>query len=319
MPIIAVALRRHCVLLSGIRRHPHSLAELPAVAASRGKWVRRAANAVRDEPALPTSVRAVLDGGCSGQEHQGRIVIGYWRHRCLSGAIRLLLAHAWMAFVEHRYELGNPPDFDWGCWAVAKERLRQRCAHPNLPYMIDGDRVLVQHNTILRYLARKAGLAGTSPNEEWQADSMLGVVYDDLIGGLCDVTYAPAPVFAKKLEAYKMAAPGMLACYEHVLSDGRAFLAGGLGPTHCDFFAYEFFDQLRHVVGSTLFVETPRIAKFVGRIEGLASIQALFAAPEYLSRPLHNRHSNFVDWHEGVPQAYTPVCPARVQVVHYPP
>ena len=53
-------------------------------------------------PATPSGPPGALAG-----EEEGVIVFGYWRHRILAQAARLLLAHSGHPWVDHRYEVGE--------------------------------------------------------------------------------------------------------------------------------------------------------------------------------------------------------------------
>ena len=72
------------------------------------------------------------------------------------------------------YECGDAPDFDDKCWT--EKKFTMGMPFPNLPYIVEGDFKLTQSLAILRYLASKLGLAGSSPQES----AVLDMVADQL-------------------------------------------------------------------------------------------------------------------------------------------
>lgn len=65
-------------------------------------------------------------------------VLGFWDLRGLASPIRHLLTYAGQDFVDKRYTIGPPPDFECDEW-IAKDKLNVPLDFENLPYYIDGD------------------------------------------------------------------------------------------------------------------------------------------------------------------------------------
>ncbi|OWA54739.1 putative Glutathione S-transferase 2 [Hypsibius exemplaris] len=69
---------------------------------------------------------------------------------------------------------------------------------PNLPYLIDGNVKLTQSGAIIRYLARKHNLIGTTEDEQRQQDLIDGVI-GDIRSGWSMLCYRPNDFDADKL------------------------------------------------------------------------------------------------------------------------
>jgi len=113
------------------------------------------------------------------------MILGYWAIRGLAQPIRLLLEYTGENYKEDLYVCGDAPEFDRTNWTSKKETLG--LAFPNLPYLIDGDLKLTQSMTIMRYIARKHNLAGTTPQEMATIDMIADQVCDfrSRFSGLC--------------------------------------------------------------------------------------------------------------------------------------
>jgi glutathione S-transferase len=96
------------------------------------------------------------------------IILGYWDIRGLAQPIRLALEHSGLEWEDKLYVTGPAPTFDKTCWFSVKETLG--FDFPNLPWMVDGNVKLTQTMAILRYVARKGGLAPQTEEETQKAD-----------------------------------------------------------------------------------------------------------------------------------------------------
>lgn len=115
---------------------------------------------------------------------------GYWDCRGLAAPILLALHYGNIAFQHDVYRLVRQEDGNYrSTWpTVAKQMLAEgKSPFPNLPYLTvtkseeqkEGETTtFVQSNAILRYVARLAGIAGTSSLEQGQVDMLLDQVMD---------------------------------------------------------------------------------------------------------------------------------------------
>ncbi|RMX56694.1 hypothetical protein pdam_00015777 [Pocillopora damicornis] len=95
-------------------------------------------------------------------------ILGYWNVRGIAEPIRYLMAYTGTKCEYCDYVTGDAPDYDKSGWFSVKETLG--LPFPNLPYYIDGDVKLTQTTAIIRHIARKHNLCGTSEEEMMRAD-----------------------------------------------------------------------------------------------------------------------------------------------------
>ncbi|WP_395239489.1 glutathione S-transferase Mu, partial [Salmonella sp. s54412] len=95
--------------------------------------------------------------------------LGYWNIRGRAQPIRLLLAYTETEYEQKDYPVGD----EW-----FKEKFNLGLDFPNLPYYIDGDVKITQSSAIIRYLARKNGLCGTTEEEKIIVDMMEHCIID---------------------------------------------------------------------------------------------------------------------------------------------
>ncbi|CAM1310142.1 GSTM3 (predicted) [Pycnogonum litorale] len=196
-------------------------------------------------------------------------------------SIRVMLAYAGVDFDEKFYEVGPPPDFDRSTWKKVKYSLG--VDFPNLPYYIDGDIKLSQSTAIMRHIARKYNLAGSS-EEEFRRIDLLNGVWSDLNGNMTIMFYYD-------LEGMKPEFMDNLSLVTKQLSDflgSRPWFAGDK-ITFIDFRLYELFRTLTKF--SPGFNDKFKNLKdFMSRFEALPTIV------EYLKSELtiNNRNAQYV-------------------------
>uniref|UniRef100_A0A3P8U2L0 Glutathione S-transferase n=1 Tax=Amphiprion percula TaxID=161767 RepID=A0A3P8U2L0_AMPPE len=92
--------------------------------------------------------------------------LAYWDIRGLAQPIRLLREYTGTEYGQ-AFSCGEAPDYDKSCWFGIKDKLGMD--FPNLPYLVDGDRKVVQSNAIMRYIARNT-TCGETEDEQVRVD-----------------------------------------------------------------------------------------------------------------------------------------------------
>jgi glutathione S-transferase len=122
-------------------------------------------------------------------------ILGYWNTRALAEPIRLLLHFVGEKFIDKRYQVGPPPNYDKSEWMNVKHSLD--LDFPNLPYFIDpvANVRLTQTHAIIIYLGMKHSLHGRNILDQARA-IMIAEALRDWINAFFDVTYCNAPWIA---------------------------------------------------------------------------------------------------------------------------
>ncbi|XP_073444323.1 glutathione S-transferase P 1-like [Dendrobates tinctorius] len=144
-------------------------------------------------------------------------VITYFPMRGRAEPIRLLLGDQGVSWKEEEVQLAD--------WLTGKCEIKKQTAFGQLPQFKDGDFVLYQSNTILRYLGRKYGISGGS-NQESALIDMVNDGVDDL-----RVKYIRLVIFELETgkEKYEKELPNHLSAFERILSqnsNGTKFVVG---------------------------------------------------------------------------------------------
>ncbi|KAG9328190.1 hypothetical protein JZ751_016308 [Albula glossodonta] len=90
---------------------------------------------------------------------------------------------------------------------------------PQLPYLEDGDRKIVQSNAIMRYIARKHNMCGESEDEKIRVDILENQAMD-FRNGFVMLCYTD---FDKMKPGYMEKLPGMLKKFSSFLGDRKWF------------------------------------------------------------------------------------------------
>jgi len=210
--------------------------------------------------------------------------LGYWNIRGLGAPCRMMLAYAGIQVKEKRYK-------EMAEWHKGdKPELLKKNPLMNLPYYVDGDKVITQSNAVLLYIARKARLAGAGKQQS-DVEMILCDVYD-LRDAFVQLNYSFKKVtrtkeeFGESKSTYieKGAGP-FFDKYEKLLSSKGMPYTAGSSPTAGDFHLWEMLDQ--HIifakdVGSPSPVESrPKLKEFYERFRALEKLQSYFASDAY--------------------------------------
>ncbi|CAG0890649.1 unnamed protein product [Darwinula stevensoni] len=201
-------------------------------------------------------------------------VIGYWRPRGLLHPIRMLLVHTGVDFEDKVY-----PETSRDEWLKDKESLG--LPMPNLPYYIDGDCKLTQSLAIIRYLARKHGLAGTNEEELIRTD-LVECQVQDLRLALIKLGYHEYSEEAR--EKY----------LKETLANHLKLLSGYLGDhpwvagnkmTYVDFLLHDTLDW--HLfLDPTCLDGYQNLKDFLARFESQPNIKAFMESEKFLKWPI---------------------------------
>uniref|UniRef100_A0A8C7U1M8 glutathione transferase n=1 Tax=Oncorhynchus mykiss TaxID=8022 RepID=A0A8C7U1M8_ONCMY len=174
--------------------------------------------------------------------------LAYWDIRGLAQPIRLLLEYTDTKYEDKFYTCGEAPNYDKSCWFDEKHKLGMD--FPNLPYLEDGDRKIVQSNAIMRYIARKHNLCGESDDEKVRVDILENQAMDFRNGFV-------------------------ILCYTDFI-------------TFVDFIMYELLDQ--HIMfDSKCLDDFKNLQELVDRFEALEKIAAYMKSSLFIKTPVNNK------------------------------
>ncbi|XP_041953826.1 glutathione S-transferase Mu 3-like [Alosa sapidissima] len=177
------------------------------------------------------------------------MILAYWDIRGLAQPIRLLLEYTGTKYEDKFYVCGEAPNYDKSCWLDNKFKLGMD--FPNLPYLVDGDRKIVQSNAIMRYIARKHNLCGETEDEKVRVDILENQAMDFRNGFV-------------------------MLCYN---TDYITFV---------DFLMYELLDQHRMFEPKCL-DEFKNLKVFLDHFEGLEKIAAYIKSSRLMKNPVNNK------------------------------
>ncbi|KAB5567414.1 hypothetical protein PHYPO_G00232460 [Pangasianodon hypophthalmus] len=206
--------------------------------------------------------------------------LAYWDIRGLAQPIRLLLEYTGTEWEDKFYSCGEAPNYDKSCWFDEKATLKMD--FPNLPYLEDGERKIVQSNAILRYIARKHNLCGETEDEKIRVDIMENQAMD-FRNGFVMLCYLD---FDNKKQGYLDALPGILKQFSDFLGERKWFAGDKI--TFVDFIMYELLDQHRMFEPKCL-DNFKNLRDFLDRFEALEKISAYMKSSRFMKTPVNNK------------------------------
>ncbi|KAA8591152.1 hypothetical protein FQN60_002095 [Etheostoma spectabile] len=201
-------------------------------------------------------------------------------HSSLAQPIRLLLEYTGTKYEDKFYVCGEAPDYDKSCWFDEKPSLGMD--FPNLPYLEDGDRKLVQSNAIMRYIARKHNLCGETEDEKVRVD-ILENQSMDFRNGFVRMCYTD---FDKMKPGYVQMLPDVLKQFSDFLGDRKWFAGDKI--TFVDFIMYELLDQHR-MFQPTCLDNFKNLKDLLDRFEALEKIAAYMKSDRFIKTPVNNK------------------------------
>lgn len=149
--------------------------------------------------------------------------------------------------------------------------------------------IVTQSNAIIRHLARKADLLGSTLEAATRVDIMLEEAMD-LRNRTIGMAYRPpGGDYEAALPQYEKTLRSHLARYESFLGESPWFAGDAI--TACDFVMYELLDQNALMVKGVLDA-FPRLAAYQARFATLPSIAAFLASDRCITFPCNNQHSH---------------------------
>ncbi|XP_077575817.1 glutathione S-transferase Mu 3-like [Stigmatopora nigra] len=206
--------------------------------------------------------------------------LAYWDIRGLAQPIRLLLEYTGTEYEDKFYSCGEAPDYDKSCWFNEKQKLGMD--FPNLPYLEDGNRKIVQSNAIMRYIARKHNLCGESEDEKIRVDIMENQSMD-FRNGFVRMCYTDLKAMKP---GYLQALPGVLTQFSKFLGGHKWFAGDKI--TFVDFIMYELLDQHRMFDPSCL-DDFKNLQDLLARFEALEKIVAYMKSNRFMKTPVNNK------------------------------
>ncbi|XP_013875683.1 glutathione S-transferase Mu 3 [Austrofundulus limnaeus] len=208
------------------------------------------------------------------------MTLGYWDIRGLAQPIRLLLEYTDTKYEEKLYSCGEAPDYDKTCWINEKDKLGINFV--NLPYLLDGDRKIVQSNAIMRYIARKHNMCGETEDEKVRVDILENQAMD-FRNGFVMMCYTDLD---NKKPGYLKNLPGVLKQFSDFLGGMKWFAGDKI--TFVDFIMYELFDQHR-MFHPSCFDDFQNLKDFMDRFENLDKIAAYMKSDRFIKTPVNNK------------------------------
>ncbi|XP_061843724.1 glutathione S-transferase mu, tandem duplicate 1 [Nerophis lumbriciformis] len=209
-----------------------------------------------------------------------KMILAYWDIRGLAQPIRLLLEYTGTPYEDKFYVCGEAPTFDKSCWFDEKSGLGMD--FPNLPYLKDGDRMIVQSNAIMRYIARKHNMCGETEEEKTRVDILENQAMD-FRNGFVMLCYTD---FDKMKPGYLEKLPNVLQQFSTFLGDKKWFAGDKI--TFVDFIMYELLDQHR-MFHSTCLDKFKNLKDLLTRFESQEKIADYMKSKRFLKNPVNNK------------------------------
>ncbi|XP_062396418.1 glutathione S-transferase Mu 1-like [Sardina pilchardus] len=213
------------------------------------------------------------------------MILAYWDMRGLAQPIRLLLEYTATKYEDKFYVCGEAPNYDKSCWLDIKFKLGMD--FPNLPYLVDGDRKIVQSNAIMRYIARKHNLCGETEDEKVRVDILENQAMDfrNEFVTLCYNTE-----YEKMKPGYMKKLPETLKLFSDFLGDRKWFAGDKIA--FVDFIMYELLDQHRMFEPKCL-DKFKNLKEFLDHFEGLEKIAAYMKSSKFMKSPVNGKRATW--------------------------
>jgi len=235
-----------------------------------------------------------------------QLVIGYWSIKGLAAPLRMMCMYSETPFESRTCDLVyDESGMNGAAWFDVKPSLKTKSALINLPYLIDGDRVISQSNACFAYLGRKTGLWGRDDVEVSCCEQLLCEIMD-LRNSMTQFAYGGSgavPEVAVKLVENVTSKNGIFQKLELWLTQQGAsfsaetpFLVGG-HATAPDFHLFEMIEQYSALAAfhslPPLLEQYPNLQIFYTSFKGLPQMGRYLASPLYTKLPFNNKSAGF--------------------------
>jgi len=207
----------------------------------------------------------------------------------------MICTYANVNFEDHVYEVtGTPGNYDRSAWFNHKPTLAPKNPLINLPYIIDGERIITQSNACYTYLGRKFHLNGKNEDEITKVEQILNQVMDLRNDAAYQFYYIENPDYNVYL---KNSASVHLGKFEAWFAHHKTKFSASDELTVADFHLWEMLDVhqalAKEKVGNADFLnQYPHLLDFHKRFKELPPIHKYIESPAY-KYPINNKSSNF--------------------------
>jgi len=213
--------------------------------------------------------------------------LGYWKIRGLAAAPRMMFYYKGQKFINKAFGEDAPKEWFGG----DKAKLMEKNSMMNLPYIVDGDTVVTQSNSVLLYLGKKLGI--DKEDLFFLNHQVLDQVMD-LRNDTMKVVYPFGSVKTKEefpaaLEKHFKSASGHLTKLEGFCKG--PFMCGPT-PQSGDFHVWEMVDQ--HMIMSAEmaipldFSAFPKLVALHAALKSEPTLAAYFASDCYSKYAMNN-------------------------------
>lgn len=150
-------------------------------------------------------------------------------------------------------------------------------SYPNLPYIVDGNVKMSEHLPIMRYVARKYGMAPTTEEETIISDQTESFIFDIRFRFYL-VAYTPADAINDKKAEWLDVANKKLVYLDNLL--GKSEYVTGNRLTYVDVYVYDSLLLFR-AFEPELISKNPNLARFVASIDKHPKIVAYRASDRF--------------------------------------
>ena len=216
---------------------------------------------------------------------QAQVTIGYWGIRGAGQALRNLATYLNISFEDKQYT-------DPNVW-FGQDKATLKSDFPNLPYLIDGEKVVTESEAIGVYLAfkaNKADLLGSTSDERLHLAQVRGV-FGDVRKSFYELAFNKTVVDVTK-EFNDKVVPKLSLLAKHL--GKNEYLIGKLSVI--DFFFSEFLAWVR-IQDGDLLASFPNLKDYVDRVFALPGLKEyitsdrrpkVFMNPAYTNDKLKN-------------------------------